>query len=451
MRNASTLNSSVVKSLARKGHLDEALRALTLLEAEDSDADGSVRSLRDWVSCWYPDLVGSSSLRVHSPVTSACGGLEAFRDLMLTQAGDRAVLRAEEVLGSCPMSENALESLTAALAALIYSDRADRAARWCAPLLEQTTAHCDPVWLGLFAAIRAETAFRRGELESAVKCVRTALAHISWQSWGVAIGIPFATMISVKTAMGLHEDVARYLAVPVPEAMFETPAGLHYLSARGHFQLSSGDAGSALADFLECGDRMRRWKIDLPGLVPWRIGAGRARLALGQRAEAGALAEEQLDLLGQSRTRTRGMALRLKAVAGLPRGRALLLEQAVEVLEESGDGLELAGALEDLAVVHVASGDQVRARALRSRAEELSGTAGVPARSQPVAAAPALVRPSMVLSEAEVKVATLAAQGMSNRQISSQLYVTVSTVEQHLTRIYRKLRVSRRVDLAEFV
>ncbi|MCX4784663.1 AAA family ATPase [Streptomyces sp. NBC_01221] len=54
-----------------------------------------------------------------------------------------------------------------------------------------------------------------------------------------------------------------------------------------------------------------------------------------------------------------------------------------------------------------------------------------------------------VLSEAERRVAELAALGHTNRQISRRLFITVSTVEQHLTRVYRKLDVKRRTDLAE--
>ena len=54
---------------------------------------------------------------------------------------------------------------------------------------------------------------------------------------------------------------------------------------------------------------------------------------------------------------------------------------------------------------------------------------------------------SPVLSDAEQRVAALAADGYSNREISGKLFITVSTVEQHLTRIYRKLNVSRRDDL----
>ena len=51
------------------------------------------------------------------------------------------------------------------------------------------------------------------------------------------------------------------------------------------------------------------------------------------------------------------------------------------------------------------------------------------------------------LSEAERRVATLAANGYTNRQIAIRLHVTMSTVEQHLTRVYRKLNISRRTDL----
>lgn len=53
-----------------------------------------------------------------------------------------------------------------------------------------------------------------------------------------------------------------------------------------------------------------------------------------------------------------------------------------------------------------------------------------------------------VLSDAEHRVAMLAATGHSNREIGHKLWVTVSTVEQHLTRVYRKLGVNGRSDLS---
>jgi len=43
----------------------------------------------------------------------------------------------------------------------------------------------------------------------------------------------------------------------------------------------------------------------------------------------------------------------------------------------------------------------------------------------------------------------LAAQARTNRETAQQLFITPSTVEQHLTRVYRRLRLGRRWDLPE--
>ncbi|WP_255622705.1 helix-turn-helix transcriptional regulator [Pseudonocardia sp. DSM 110487] len=51
------------------------------------------------------------------------------------------------------------------------------------------------------------------------------------------------------------------------------------------------------------------------------------------------------------------------------------------------------------------------------------------------------------LTTAERRVYELAAQGKPNRDIADTLFVTTSTVEQHLTRIYRKLSIKRRTEL----
>ncbi|MFC3994753.1 AAA family ATPase [Nocardiopsis sediminis] len=53
------------------------------------------------------------------------------------------------------------------------------------------------------------------------------------------------------------------------------------------------------------------------------------------------------------------------------------------------------------------------------------------------------------LSDAERRVAELAARGHTNREISRKLFITVSTVEQHLTRAYRKLGVTDRRGLPD--
>ncbi len=53
------------------------------------------------------------------------------------------------------------------------------------------------------------------------------------------------------------------------------------------------------------------------------------------------------------------------------------------------------------------------------------------------------------LSSAERKVADLAVLGHTNRSISAMLCIPVSTVEQHLTRAYRKLGIQQRAQLRQ--
>lgn len=55
--------------------------------------------------------------------------------------------------------------------------------------------------------------------------------------------------------------------------------------------------------------------------------------------------------------------------------------------------------------------------------------------------------PAVSLSDAERRVAELAASGLTNREIGRRLWITISTVEQHLTRVYRKLGVAGRTGI----
>jgi DNA-binding CsgD family transcriptional regulator len=110
----------------------------------------------------------------------------------------------------------------------------------------------------------------------------------------------------------------------------------------------------------------------------------------------------------------------------------------VRILLGCGDRLEL---------VHAQSEPAARAARVPpdppepGRDERAEGTAAGEIESENVRAE---------LTDAERRVAALAAKGCTNREIASRLFITVSTVEQHLTKIYRKLNVRRRSDLPAF-
>jgi DNA-binding CsgD family transcriptional regulator len=367
------------------------------------------------------------------------------------------LIAAEKILREHGLNDPALASITTALMTLICEDALDRAAFWCSALLRESGPLRDsPLWHAVLTAIRAMIEIRQGNLPAADGHARTALSLLTRKAWGVAIGVPLSSLMLTAIATRKHEDAVEHLRTPVPEAMFETPYGLLYLCARGEYYLATGHAQAALADFQACGDRMVRWGLDLPGLVPWRTKAAEAYLVMGDTLRARELSKEQLARIGPRPSRTRGISLRALAVTSHPVKRTPLLRESAELLRDSGARLELAYTFTELSNTHLALGERGRAHWAARQARDLAERCGAhalahtleitdPGSREPVNGAE--TKPLAQLSNAERRVAMLAAYGYTNCQIAGKLYITVSTVEQHLTRVYRKLGVAGRAEL----
>ncbi|MET9551022.1 AAA family ATPase [Streptomyces sp. NPDC006627] len=373
--------------------------------------------------------------------------------------GGEVIGLAEQILQSTRLDDSTLTALLMALNALVLADRLDTAAFWCETLRREAAERRAPMWQALLASAKARIELRTGALTAAEESARSALTLVPADGWGVAVASPLATSVYAKTVLGRLDEAAAHLGVAVPDPAFQTPDGLLHLRARGHYYLAAGRPYAALDDFLTCGDLMTRWEFDLPALVPWRTDAAEAHLSLGERDRARALAEEQLALVGRGYRWVRAATLRVLAATLNAAHRPPLLAEAIEILRERGHRLELVRATEESARTQRELGKSGQARALARKAQELAAECGMPVPRAPAVDTggplPAQQpwssrhrRHPEELSNAELRVATLAVRGHTNRQIADKLCITISTVEQHLTRAYRKLAVQRRADLA---
>ena len=178
---------------------------------------------------------------------------------------------------------------------------------------------------------------------------------------------------------------------------------------------------------------------------------------MGRTEEAIALAEQEMALArawGAPRTVGRGLRIlgALRRAEGIPE-----LTEAVEVLGPSTARLEYARALASLGTALRLARRPTDAREPLERALEMATAAGARplaehARAELAAAGgrPRTTAPSGVaaLTASERRVAGLAADGRTNKDIAQMLYVTPKTVEVHLSNSYRKLGIRSRRELA---
>ncbi|MEU6734069.1 AAA family ATPase [Streptomyces physcomitrii] len=374
-----------------------------------------------------------------------------------TQADEQAI---DKLLEGTPLAQSTFDPMVQAVRTLVHTDHADRAVTWCRTLRPEGSAA--PGWNAVFGYLQAEAQLRLGDLAGAEQQAEAAMEAVADRGGLFQFG-PLATLVLAQTARGSYDAVARQLQTSVPEELFTSVYSLNFLRARGHYYLATHRHKAALGEFLDAGRLARRWGLDRPQQLPWRTDAAEALLALGEHRQAERFVLEQLATPDARGPRLRGVTLRLRAATTPLRQRPKLLTRAVDELRRSGDRFELARALADLGRSLQMMGEGTRAAMVTRRAWHLAAQCGaVPLAEQilpgqggqdrkpntpekePVEAG---ASDTDQLSESEKRVVSLAAYGYTNREISAKLYITVSTVEQHLTRVYRKLNITRRQEL----
>ncbi|MFD6280265.1 AAA family ATPase [Streptomyces sp. NPDC060209] len=391
------------------------------LDAVEGRLDGESRTrleiLRIWFAYVYPALGaryvdgaalgGSASAPFFRAADPESEGALLLRTLRSEGPVSGVAETAAWLLQGSSLREPSLAAVGAALTSLFDAAWLDEAAEWC-DLLYRDADHRSPTVRAILAAAGAAVETRLGNFEVAGRRADEALNLLSPAAWGIALCIPLSAKVLACMAQGDQEGAAECFRIPLPEAMFETVPGLLYLQARGRYHLSVRRYQAALGDFYACRDLMAAWKLNSSVSLDWQVYAAKALTGLGRQGEAERLLR---DCHSEQETGSRR-----------PR------ERSAPSLERFGGGPRVT----------------VPARSLRDGERERPRTV---LRDGPHLAEGLGSGRVEVLSRAEQRVAMLASQGRTNRKIAEELFVTTSTVEQHLTRTYQKLGVRGRSDL----
>nr|UTI67664.1 AptR1 [Actinoallomurus sp. ID145808] len=370
------------------------------------------------------------------------------------QSGNEAsTAAAERILASCRLEDDSLEALMTAVLALVYANRMEEARTWWCSLKAEADRRSAVTWQAVLSGMWSGVVLRGGNVPYAVELARHALSLLPAQDWGAAIGDPLTTLLLAYTGEGEYDLAADVLTHHVPDSMYRTVAGIRYVRARGQYRMATGRLLAAVSDFQECRRLLAVQGGDLPVIAPWRADLAAANLRLENVDAARDLAAQQLELAAETDAYTCGLSLRVLALAGEPVNLRATLRQAAEKFAESGDRWEaertarllerrVAAASGDRTAQHFSGADRVVVSRHRVSASVVSAGLSATARTDRDSVGAELI------SAAEMRVAELAALGRTNQEISSSLFITVSTVEQHLTRVYRKLGIRSRTFLA---
>ena len=254
-------------------------------------------------------------------------------------------------------------------------------------------------------------------------------------------------------------DQAADLLIRWGQTHDEPPRLLMADEIRGSLSASAGDWPRALDHFTAMAQQLDEMGFAHPGAWP----------ALPRAVEAAAMSDNHAVC-----ARLTDRLVRQAAAVSLPltdahataaQGHFALIdgdtERAVRRLDDAvgaylrcGHRLDAARSGLALARAWLRCGQRAHARAAADAARGRFAAARVP---DGVAAAGELLaragagHSDRPLTPTEERIATLVAAGRLNREIAAELFISVSTVEAHLTRIYRKLRLRHRTELTTYL
>jgi DNA-binding CsgD family transcriptional regulator len=408
----------------------------------------------------------------HGPLSAADGA----------GPGDRAVLAVHalrECLMSAPASTGAdmavralgdgalLAELTSrspvvslAVLALLHSGRLVEAHEAADAVVADARARGAPMAYAEASLSRALVLLARGRITEAAVDAQMALDRMGWHAHARAAAATLANcMIERRELTEAASVLDRVEEIPPPVDVPGVDAYVYL--ARGRLHLGLRDIEAARKDLEAAEQALQVFGDANPSALPWRSLAGVIAHLGGDPTRGKVLIQEEIRLARRYDVPIAlGVALRRRAMT--ERGQEALdtLRQAIAMLETTEAKLELAHAHAGLGRGLRRAGQRVEARHHLTISLDLAhrcGASGLEAeiRQELTAAGARPRRPALSgvesLTPTELRVAQLAAQGGSNRDIAEMIFVSRNTVAWHLRNVYRKLQIDSREQLTRVV
>lgn len=298
---------------------------------------------------------------------------------------------------------------------------------------------------------RARNARVRGDLVAVVDEARFALQEQA--SYRATFVFPVAAA-QLVFALVERDELDEAEAVLCRNRVAEGNRGTWFelIPERVGLALARGDLARARAQLAAAPPERALLPLQMaPCEVAVALAVGEREVAL-ERARAMLAVAEFFGVPGRL-----GIARRLVGLATGGEEGIVQLRGAVEALEQSPRRLELARALVDLGAALRRQGRRAAARdplrrgldlAQRCGATVLSERAGEELRATGARPRRLVLSGVESLTPSELRVARLAAEGRTNREIAQALFVTGATVETHMGHVFQKLDVKSRDQLA---
>jgi ATP/maltotriose-dependent transcriptional regulator MalT len=299
---------------------------------------------------------------------------------------------------------------------------------------------------------------RAGDLTDGIEALEGLRAHeaqLSDEDRALLIG----TLLECRLARG---DLASAMALgdDLDDLLDSTDmAGALAHQARGELATALGHPDEAVSHFTQAGALAPDASAEE---LPWRGSAALANLRVGNSRRAAELARAHLTAAqAEGSPYAVAFALRTLAAVDYAHDRAQHLLRAKAVLagiRAERLSAQIATDLAGLLILTNATDAPERALALLRSAEEhanreellpLQGRIRRLLERLGETASKKQTEAMAALTFSERRVARMAADGLTNRQIADELVVTVKAVEWHLSHVYRKLGISSRTHLPE--